>query len=90
MRLLARFGRRGWSHQRESCRSPKRIGAAGVGEEGLPEVSLVARRGSGEVEEWCWVEGELGASIYSRPEAVALNGITPASDYGKAVVGLEV
>ena len=47
-------------------------------------------RGSGEVEGWCWVEGEHGASFYSRPEAVAGNGITPASDYGEAVVGLEV
>ena len=43
-----------------------------------------------EVEEWCWVEGELWASTYSRPEAVAENGITPASDYSEAVVGLEV
>ena len=63
---------------------------AGVGEEGLLEVLLVAGRGSREVEEWCWVEGELRASIYSRPEAVAENEITPARDYGKAVVGLEV
>ena len=43
-----------------------------------------------EVEEWCWVEGELRASIYSRLKAVAENGITPASNYGEAVVGLEV
>lgn len=64
--------------------------AAGVGEEGLLEVLLAAGRDSGEVEGWCWVEGELGASIYSRPEAVAENGITPASDYSEAVVGLEV
>ena len=77
MRLLARFGRRGWSHQRESCRSPKRIGAAGVGEEGLPEVFLVARRGSSEVEVWCSVEGELEGSFYSRSEAVAVNVISP-------------
>ena len=86
---MAQFGRRGRSHQRETCRSPKRIGAAGAEEEGLLEVLLVARRGSGEVEEWCWVEGELGASIYSRPEAVAENGVPPASDYSEAVVGLE-
>ena len=85
MGLLARFGRRGWSHQRESCRSPKRIGAAGVGEEGLPEVFLVARHGSSEVGERFWVEGELGVAIYSRPEAVAANGISPAGDYGEAV-----
>ena len=35
--------------------------------------------------ERCRVEGELGAAIYSRPEAVAANGISPASDYGEAV-----
>ena len=63
---------------------------AGVGVEGLLEVLLAAGRGSGEVEGWCWVEGELGASIYSRPEAVAENGVTLASDCGEAVVGLEV
>ena len=33
------------------------------------------------------VEGELGVAIYSRPEAVAKNGITPASDYSEAVIG---
>ena len=69
---------------------PERVVAAGVGEEGLLEVLLAAGRGSGGVEEWCWVEGELGASIYSRPEAVAENGITPASDYGEAEVGQKV
>ena len=47
-------------------------------------------RGSGEVEGWCLVEGEIGVAIYSRPEAVAKNGITPASDYGEAVVGQAV
>ena len=62
--------------------------AAGVGEEGLLEVLLAAGRDSGEVEEWCWVEGELGASIYSRPEAVAENGISPACNYGEVVVEL--
>ena len=36
------------------------------------------------------VEIELGVAIYSRPEAVAENRITPAGDYGEAVVGLEV
>ena len=48
----------------------------------------MAGRGSGEVEEWCWVEGELGASIYSRPEAVAENGISPTSNCGEVVVEL--
>ena len=50
---------------RKFCRSPKRIGAAGVGEEGLLEVLLVAGRGSGEVEGWCLLEGELGAPFYN-------------------------
>ena len=40
---------------------------------------------SGEVEERRRVEGELGAAIYSRPEAVAANGIILAGDYGEAV-----
>ena len=35
--------------------------------------------------EMCEVESELGGAIYSRPEAVAANGISPASDYGEAV-----
>ena len=76
-RLLARFGRRGCPHRSESCRSPKRIGAAGDGEEDLLEVLLVARRGSGEVGEWRWVENKLEGSFYSWSEAVAVNGITP-------------
>ena len=33
------------------------------------------------------VEIELEAPFYSRPEAVAANGISPASDYGGAMVG---
>ena len=64
--------------------------AAGVGQEGILEVLLAAGRGSCEVEEWCWVEGKLGASIYSRPEVFAEKGITLVSDYGEAVVGLVV
>ena len=39
------------------------------------------------VVEVCGGESELGAAIYSRPEAVAVNGISPASDYGGAMVG---
>ena len=64
--------------------------AAGVGEEGLLEVILAAGRNSSEVEGWCWVEGELGSSIYRRTKAVVENGITPVSDYDEVVVGLEV
>ena len=52
-----------------------------------PRGPLVVGRGSGEVQGWCWVEGELAVAIYSRPEAVAKNGITPASDYSEAVIG---
>ena len=55
-----------------------------------PRGPLVVGRGSGEVQGWCWVEGELAVAIYSRPEVVAENGITPAGDYGEAVVGMEV
>jgi hypothetical protein len=40
--------------------------------------------------ERCWVDGWLGASIYSRPEAVAESGITPVSNYGEVEVGREV
>ena len=76
--MLTRFGRRGWPHLSESSRSPRRIGVAGVGEGDLLGVLLVARRGSGEVEVWRWVENELGGSFYSRSEAVAVNGIAPA------------
>ena len=35
----------------------------------------------------CRVESELGGAIYSRLEAVAVNGISPASNYGGAVAG---
>ena len=38
----------------------------------------------------CWVDNELGASIYSRPEVVAKNGVTPTSDYGEVEVGREI
>ena len=38
--------------------------------------------------EMCGIESELRGAIYSRPEAVAANGISQASDYGGAVVGL--
>ena len=76
--MLMRFGRRGWPHLSESSRSPRRIGAAGVGEGDLLGVLLVARRGSGEVGEWRWVENEHEGSFYSESEAVAENGITSA------------
>ena len=36
------------------------------------------------------VENELEASFYSWSEVVAENGVSPTSNYGEAVVGLEV
>ena len=77
--MLTRLGRRGWPHLSESSRSPRRIGAAGVGEGDLLGVLLAARQGSGEVEVWCGVENELEGSFYSWSEAVAVNGITPVT-----------
>jgi len=50
----------------------------------------VAWRGSCGVERWCVFEFELGTSFYRRSEEVAVNGITPASNYGEAEVGQEV
>ena len=38
------------------------------------------------MQRWCGFEFELGASIYRRFEGVAVNGKSPASDYGEAVV----
>ena len=40
--------------------------------------------------EVCGGESELEGVIYSRPEAVAMNEISPASDYGGAVAGQSV
>ena len=40
--------------------------------------------------EVCGGESELGGAIYSRPEVVAVYGISPASDYSGAVAGLLV
>ena len=39
------------------------------------------------MQRWCGFEFELGASIYRRSEGVAVNGITPARNYGEAEVG---
>ena len=52
-----------------------------------PRGSSSCWSGSSEVVEVCGGERELRGAIYSRPEAVAANGISPASDYGGAVVG---
>ena len=47
----------------------------------------MAWRGIGGVQRCCGFEFELGASFYRRSEGVAVNGISPASDYGETVVG---
>ena len=77
-------------HGSESSWIPWRVAAAGVEEEGSLGALPVARRGAGGVKRWCEFELKLGASIYRRIEGVAVNGVAPASDYGEAVVGLEV
>jgi hypothetical protein len=59
-RFLPKFELEICKESSESSWLPERFVAAGVGEEGLPKVFLAAGRGSGEVEEWCWVESELG------------------------------
>ena len=74
-------------HGSESSWIPWRVAAAGVEEEGSLGALPVARRGVGGVQRWCGFEVELGASIYRRLEGVAVNGKSPASDYGEAVVG---
>ena len=58
---------------------------AGVGEEDLLEAFPVAWRGSCGVQGWCGFELKLGASIYRRIEGVAVNGESPASNYGDGV-----
>ena len=87
MKLLARDGKQRRTHGSESSWIPWRVAAAGVGEEGSLGALPVAWRGVGGVQRWCGFEFELGASIYRRFEGVAVNGKSPASDYGEAVVG---
>ena len=50
----------------------------------------MARQGLGGVQRWCGFELKLGASIYRRIDGVAMNGESPASDYGDAVDWQEV
>ena len=45
----------------------------------------VARRALGGVLGWWVLELKLGASIYRQIDGVAVNGESPASDYGGAV-----
>ena len=85
MKLLARDGRQRRTHGSESSWIPWRVAAAGVEEGGLLEALPVARRALGGVQGWCGFELKLGASIYRRIEGVAVNGVAPVSNYGKAV-----
>ena len=86
MKLLAREWRRRSAHGGESGWIPWRVAAAGVEEGDLLGALPVARRALGGVQRWCGFELKLGASIYRRIEGVAVNGESPASDYGEVVV----
>ena len=81
MKLLAREWRRRSTHGGESGWIPWRV-AAGVEEGDLLGALPVARRALGGVQGWCGFELKLGASIYRRIEVVAVNGESPASNYG--------
>ena len=89
VKLLAREWRRRSTHGGESGWIPWRVAAAGVEEGDLLGALLVARRALGGVLGWWVLELKLGASIY-RLEGVAVNGESPASDYGGAVDWKEV
>ena len=90
MKLLARGGRRRCTHGGESSWIPWRVAAAGVEEGDLLRALLVARRALGRVQGWWVLELKLGASIYRRIDGVAVNGESPANDYGDAVDWQEV
>ena len=85
MKLLAREGRRRCTHGGESSWIPWRVTAAGVEEGDLLGALPVARSALGGVQGWCGFGLKLGASIYRRIDGVAVNGESPASDYGGAV-----
>ena len=85
MKLLARDGRRRCTHGGESSWIPWRVAAAGVEEGDLLGALPVARRALGGVQRWCGFELKLRASIYRRIEGVAVNGESPASNYGDVV-----
>ena len=86
MKLLAREWRQRSTHGGESGWIPWRVAAAGVEEGDLLGALPVARRALGGVQGWWGTELKLGASIYRRIEGVVVNGKSPASDYGEAVV----
>ena len=85
MKLLARDGRQRHTHGSESSWIPWRVAAAGVEEGDLLGALPEARRALGEVQGWWVLELKLGASIYRQIDGVAVNGESPASDYGGAV-----
>ena len=90
VKLLASDGRQRCAHGGESGWIPWRVAAAGVEEGDLLGALPVARRALGGVQGWCGFELKLGASIYRRIDGVAVNGESPASDYGGAVDWQEV
>ena len=85
VKLLAREWRRRSTHGGESGWIPWRVAAAGVEEGDLLGALPVARRALGGVQGWWVLELKLGASIYRQIDGVAVNGESPASDYGGAV-----
>ena len=90
MKLLAREWRQRSAHGGKSAWIPWRVAAAGVEEGDLLGALPVARRALGGVQGWCGFELKLGASIYRRIDEVAVNGESPASNYGYAVDWQEV
>ena len=85
VKLLAREWRLRSTHGGESGWIPWRVAAAGVEEGDLLGALPVAGRALGGVQGWCGFELKLGASIYRRIDGVAVNGESPASNYGEAV-----
>ena len=85
MKLLAREGRQRRTHGSKSSWIPWRVAAAGVEEGDLLGALPVARLALGGVQRWWVLELKLGASIYRQIDGVAVNGESPASDYGGAV-----
>ena len=85
MRLLAREWRLRSTHGGESGWIPWRVTAAGVEEGDLLGALPVARRALEEVQGWWVLELKLGTSIYRQIDGVAVNGESPASNYGEAV-----
>ena len=84
VKLLVREWRRRSTHGGESGWIPWRVAAAGVEEGDLLGALPVARRALEEVQGWWVLELKLGTSIYRQINGVAVNGESPASDYGDA------